>query len=142
MFAGKLDHVGHVVNDFDKALELYQNKLGLKPRTIMEFKELGSRMAFFPFGGMEIEVIKPGGKGPDPAYRCLQERGEGVFHLSMLVDNYDDEVKKWREKGFTIGEYTHKTPERVVRIAFFEPKEIMGLWVELIEGEKNKTLKE
>jgi len=101
----------------------------------MEFPEFGSKMAFFPFGGIEIEVIQPGGKGEDPAARCLKERGEGVFHLSMRVSDYDGEVKKWRDKGFTVNEYTHQTSDRTVRIAFLNPEEVKGLWIEFIQEE-------
>ncbi len=130
----KLDHIGHVVNNFDEAMDLYTKKFGLSPKCIMEFSEFGSKMAFFPFGGIEIEIIKPGGKGMDPAARCLKERGEGVFHLSFRVDDYDSEVKKWKDKGFTVGEYTHKTAEQIVKIAFLEPAEVNGLWIEFIKG--------
>ncbi len=133
----KIDHIGHVVKDFDKAMDLYQKKMGLKPNKIMEFAEFGgSKMAFFPFGGLEMEVVQPGGKGADPAARCLKERGEGVFHLSLRVDDYEGTIKEWRNKGFTIGEYTHKTPGHIARIAFLDPEELMGLWIEFIKEEQ------
>ena len=132
--SGKLDHVGHVVKNLDEAMDLYQNKLGLIPsdRGIVRFDEFGSRMAFFPFAGIEIELIQPGGRRADPAARCLKERGEGLSHLPIRVDDYDKEVKTWREKGFTVEEYTHSSPGRTVRLAFLAPKETHGLWIEFI----------
>jgi methylmalonyl-CoA/ethylmalonyl-CoA epimerase len=132
---GKLDHIGHVVKNFDEAIELYKKKFGLTPRQIVEFPEFGSKMAFFPFGGIEIEVIRPGGKGKDPAARCLKERGEGVFHLSLHVDDYDKEIQAWREKGFTVEEYTHLNAGHTVKLAFLTPEETKGLWIEVIKGE-------
>lgn len=136
MFNGRLDHVGHVVRDFDKALDLYRNKFGLTPKTIMDFPEFGSRMAFFSFAGSEIEVIQPGAEGVDPAGKCLKERGEGIFHFSIRVDDYDGEVKKWKDRGFTVTEYTHNTPGHIARLAFLNPEEIMGLWIEFIKEEE------
>jgi hypothetical protein len=44
---GRIDHIGHVVRDFDKAMDLYKNKFGLTPKRTMDFPEFGSRMAFF-----------------------------------------------------------------------------------------------
>jgi catechol 2,3-dioxygenase-like lactoylglutathione lyase family enzyme len=137
--SAKLDHVGHVVYNFDEGMDLYKNKFGLTPNNIMEFSEFGSKMAFFPFGGIELELIQPGGKGKDPAARCLKARGEGLFHLSLLVDDYDKEIKKWRDKGFTIEEYSHSTPNQKVKVAFLSPEETKGLWIEFLHTE---TIKE
>jgi methylmalonyl-CoA/ethylmalonyl-CoA epimerase len=131
----KLDHIGHVVRNFDETMDMYKNKFGLTPRQIMEFPEFDSKMAFFPFGDIEIEVIQPGGKGKDPAGRCLKERGEGLFHLSMKVDNYDEEIKQWREKGFTVEEYTHTIQGHTTKLAFLAPEETKGLWIEFIKEE-------
>lgn len=135
---GKIDHIGHVVSDFDKAMDLYKNKFGLKLKRTMDFKEFGSRMAFFSFGDIEIEVINPGGIGDDPAARCLKERGEGVFHISIKIDDFDSyekEVKKWKEKGFTVKEYTHSKEGKTVKLALLSPDETMGLWIEFICGD-------
>jgi len=135
--AGKLDHVGHIVKNLDEGMKLYK-KLGLTPsdRGIMKFAEFGARMVFYPFFGIDIELIEPGGLGGDPAARCLKERGEGLFHLSIRVDDYDAEVKKWREKGFTVEEYTHSNPGHRVRLAFLTPEETRGLWIEFIKEEE------
>jgi methylmalonyl-CoA epimerase len=130
----KLDHIGHVVNNFEEAMQLYK-KFGLKPNKTMEFAEFGSKMAFFSFAGSELEVIQPGGKGIDPAARCLRERGEGIFHLSLRVDDYEATVKEWKDKGFTVGEYRHETAGHLARIAFLNPDEVKGLWIEFIKEE-------
>jgi methylmalonyl-CoA epimerase len=130
---GKLDHIGHVVKNLDEAIDLYKNKFGLTPRQIVEFPEFGSKMAFFPFGDIEIEVIQPGGKGKDPASRCLKARGEGIFHLSLRVDDYDAEIKNWKAQGFTVEEYTHSRDGHTAHLAFLVPEETKGLWIEIIK---------
>ena len=132
----KIDHIGHVVNNFDEAVALYMKKFCIQPRQVIEFPEFGSKMAFFPFGGIEIEVIQPGGKGNDPAARCLRDRGEGVFHLSFRVDDYEKEIQTWREKGFTVEEYIHSNAGRIVKLAFLTPKDTKGLWIEFIKEAK------
>jgi catechol 2,3-dioxygenase-like lactoylglutathione lyase family enzyme len=132
---GKIDHIGHVVNNFEDTLDLYQNKFGLKPRQIVNFAEFGSKMAFFPFGDIEIEVIQPGGKGHDPAFKCLKERGEGVFHISIRVDDYDKEIERWRKAGLTFEEYTQTIPGYLIKLGLLTPKDTKGLWIEITKKE-------
>jgi methylmalonyl-CoA/ethylmalonyl-CoA epimerase len=129
---GKLDHVGHVVNNFEIALDLYVKKLGLEPLRIMANADapFRSKVAFFPFAEIELELIQPSNLAGDPAARCLKERGEGIFHISFRVDDIDVEIQKWRQKGFTVTEYP--VPEDNTRVAFLSPEEMKGLWIEFI----------
>ena len=132
---GKLHHVGHIVKNFEEGLKLYKNKFGLTPEgDIIELTSFGSRIIFFPFGDTIIELIEPAAP-PDPAGRCLKERGEGLFHLSFLADDYDKEVKELREKGFTVEEYTLDGvfPGYTPRIAFLAPEETQGIWIEIMD---------
>ena len=126
----KLHHVGHVVKNLDKARKLYENKLGLTPNRVMKHPLFGAQMVFYPFAGIEIELIKPSGVAGDYAARCLKERGEGIFHLSFAVDNYDAEVKAWREKGFTVEELAVEETGGTIKLAFLKPEEVHGLWIE------------
>jgi methylmalonyl-CoA/ethylmalonyl-CoA epimerase len=132
----KLDHIGHVVKDYDAALDFYKNAFGVDPEFTLEFKNLHSKMAFFSYGGTIIEMIKPGSGENDPAARCLKERGEGVFHLSFRVDDYEAEVKKWKDKGFTVDEMVNEANGVRARLAFLRPEEMFGLYIELIKEEK------
>ncbi|MGA2108161.1 MAG: VOC family protein [Syntrophorhabdales bacterium] len=130
----KLDHVGHVVKDLDEARKFYEEKLGLAPKLTMSHPEFGSRMVFYPFANIELELIRPGNMPGDYAGRCLKERGEGVFHLSFVPDDYEAEVKAWREKGFTVEEIAVEEARGPVRLAFLRPEETHGLWIEFVDA--------
>ncbi|MBN1368554.1 MAG: VOC family protein [Dehalococcoidales bacterium] len=132
----KLDHIGHIVRDFDSAMNFYKNKLGLEPNKLLEFSEFGSKMAFFNFAGIEIELIDPGISEKGPAARCLKERGEGIFHLSFRADDYDTEVKQWKDKGFMVEEFTNIEGDNRARLAFLKPEETFGLYIEFLKKEK------
>jgi len=134
----KIDHVGHVVRNLEEGMKLYE-RLGLIQGKRLEFPEFGARMVFYPFAGIDIELIEPGGLKGDPAARCLEERGEGLFHISILTDDLDAEMKALREKGFTVDEYTHVQPESElpVRLAFLSPEETNGLWIEFMQAPQN-----
>ncbi len=130
----KLDHVGHVVKNLDEARKFYEEKLGLTPKLIMNHPEFGSQMVFYPFADTEVELIQPGTMPGDYAARCLKERGEGIFHLSFVPDDYDAEVKAWREKGFTVEEIAAQETRGPVRLAFLKPEETHGLWIEFVDA--------
>ena len=134
----KLDHVGHVVKNLEEGMKFYE-KLGLSPLRHMEFPEFGAKMVFYSFAGIELELIEPGGLKGDPAARCLKERGEGIFHISIVVDNYEAEIKKLRERGFTVEEYSHEEPENTVRLAFLAVEETKGLWIEFMQAPKENS---
>lgn len=128
----QLHHIGHVVNDLEKGMKLYEEKFGLTPSKFRVEKggQFGSSMVFYPFANIYIELIEPGGLGGDPAARCLKERGEGIFHISILVDDYEAEIKALREQGFTVEEYGG--PD--VKLAFLAPEETEGMWFEFMQA--------
>jgi len=129
----KLDHVGHVVHNIAEARKFYEDTLGLVARTTMNHPVSGSQMIFYPFAGMEIELIQPADVPEDVARQCLDQRGEGIFHLSFVPDDYDAEVRSWRGKGLSVMEVAFQSPEGPVRLAFLKPEEIHGLWIEFID---------
>jgi len=105
----------------------------------MEFPEFGARMVFYSYANIEIELIEPGGLKGDPAARCLKERGEGLFHISILVDDLDSEIRTLRDRGFTVNVYTHARSDREhpVRLAFLAPEETAGLWIEFMQAQSD-----
>jgi len=130
----KLDHVGHVVENLDEARKLYEERLGLVPKLIMSHPQFESKMVFYPFANIEIELIQPSTTPQDYARRCLKERGEGIFHLSFVPDDYDAEIKAWREKGFAVEEIVAEEARGPVRLAFLRPEEMGGLWIEFVDA--------
>lgn len=119
MFAnGKLnikniDHVGYVVKDLDKAVKYYWEMLGIGPWEFMEFgpnvkkyryygqdSSLLLKIAEAKVGDISIELIEPV-SGPSPHRDFLEKRGEGMQHLGILVDSYQD-VEEMKKLGFKV----------------------------------------
>lgn len=132
----RLDHIGHVVHDIDDARNLYETALGLVPSLVMNHPITGALMIFYPYAGIEIELIQPGDMPEDVARQCLNRRGEGFFHLSLVPDDYDAEIGTWRSKGFTVTEFAIEEPRGPIRLAFLKPEEVHGLWIEFIDTSK------
>lgn len=119
----KLDHVGVVVRDIEKAVQLYSTAFGLKPwrRGVVTVAEEGCKMILLPIGAdQSIELLQP--IGPDyPMGKHLATRGEGLYHASFLVDDVEAEVRQMRARGVTV--------ENVKRVAPPFPIPIKTTWV-------------
>ena len=65
------------------------------------------------------------------------KNGEGVFGLSIFIDDFDTEIKTLKEKGVTV-EYELQTaihPGYPLRLGWVPPEEGHGVWIELVDAE-------
>jgi len=111
----KLDHVGIIVGDLDKAVEHLQS-LGIGP--FKSFKKvdrqdtklygkpidpddikLGVKVANIG-GDVKIELIQPLGEGPWREF--LDTRGDGIHHLAFAVDDINKVESELVKRGLTV----------------------------------------
>ncbi len=131
----RLDHVGIVVKDINEVSSLFGKMLGLTPwdKGVVEDSENGVRLLSLPTGDTFIELIQPI-SSENRFARFLKERGEGLFHLCFFVEDYDEEVRELKEKGFTVEEeVAHISPEHPFRLAWLPPESTRGVWIELVD---------
>ena len=69
----KLDHIGHVVENLEEARKLYEDRLGLVPKLIMSHPQFESKMVFYPFADIEMELIQPS-RMPEDYAKTVPER--------------------------------------------------------------------
>ena len=128
-----ITHVGHVVRDIDKAVELYTGCMGFAPRSTRVGQIPGGKAFMVGVGDQSIEIIQP----TDSDHRVgqfLQMHGEGWFHLSFRSDDIEAEVRSLRHKGITVEDPRHFTPTKTgPRIAFVDPASVFGAVIELNE---------
>ncbi len=132
----KVDHATMVVSNLEDALKSFENILHLTPEGGFHLTAPGMSMAMLPTsGGARIELLGPDIKGETRFARFLRERGEGVFGLSIFLDNFDEEVKSLRGKGVTIEEdyQAFLFPENPFRIAWIPAEACHGVWIELVD---------
>ena len=127
-------HIGHVVRDIDRAVELYTGVLGLKGRSSQIGQIPGGKAFMIGVGNQSIELIQP----TDSDHRVgkfLEQHGEGWFHVSFRVDNIDAEVQSLRKSGLVVEDPRFFTPTRTgPRIAFVDPRSVCGAVIELNEA--------
>ena len=126
----KIDHIGIVVRDLDKAIKLYSEAFGFKVKMIEVMKENQTRIALIPVGEVLLELIEP--TGPGRAQRFLEEQGEGFHHICFRVQDIDKALK---EVGQRVKVRDEKPRPGVAgsRIAFLDPQSLFNVKTELAE---------
>lgn len=113
------------VDDMDKSVDFYTNKIGLELRDRRELPGADATLAFVrdPKSGFEIELTY---NHDGRSY----ELGDAFGHLAFYVESVDKTFEAWKSKGVDFS-LEPKTMKNGTRIAFaVDP---MGYKIELIE---------
>lgn len=128
----KLDHVVIATGDLDDALQRWEQALGLKPDAALD-RPLGAgfKVARLPIGDAFLELVQPVAT-EGRFYEQVQERGEGLFSISVEVDDLDEAVGYLRGKGVKVsGAEPSIWPG--ARLARISREDTHGVSIQLIE---------
>ncbi len=128
----KVHHVAIAVKNIEEAVKLYENLFGVKPSKIENVPEQGVRAALIPIGdGGEIELLEPIDPNGGVA-KFLENKGEGIHHICLEVDDIDCTLKEIAEKGCQL--IDKKSRKGLSgKIGFLHPKSTHGVLIELAE---------
>ena len=127
----KINHIAIAVKDVEESLKFWRDALGLKVDHVEDVPSQKSEVVFIPVGDSEIELVKP--TSPDTGVaKFLDEKGGGMHHLCLEVDNIEEMLKQLNDKGIRlINEIPLELPGR--KMAFIHPKSTNGVLIELYE---------
>ncbi len=126
----RVDHIGIAVASIEEALSFY-HLLGLEVTGTEELNHRGVKLAFLPAGECQLELVQP--TAPDcRAARVIKERGEGVYHICLAVEDIDSAVKELAAAGVRMIDQEPRMGSRGHRIAFVHPDSAHGVLVELL----------
>jgi methylmalonyl-CoA epimerase len=140
-----IDQVGIVVEDMDRAIEYYSATFGWGPFKVndLEMKEVTykeklidcrMKVARTRQENIEIELIQVV-EGETPYTDFLEEKGEGLHHLGIRVDDLHELLAKLAREG--IQPVFHKYyPEINFGFAYLDTDHIGGVMLELIQKRK------
>jgi methylmalonyl-CoA/ethylmalonyl-CoA epimerase len=127
----KINHVAVVVGDIEQALGFWRDALGLELDHIEDVPSQKAVVAFLPVGDSEVELVKPTTEDSG-AGKFLTERGGGMHHLCLEVDDIAGKLEELKAKGVRlINETPMELPGR--KMAFIHPKSTGGVLVELYQ---------
>ena len=127
----KINHIAVAVEDLAKAATFWESVMGLKLDHIEEVESQKAKVAFFPCGDSEIELVQPTDSESGTA-RFLQTRGPGIHHLCLEVDDIEKALKELKEKDIRlINEAPIEMEGR--KMAFLHPKSTGGVLIEIYQ---------
>jgi methylmalonyl-CoA/ethylmalonyl-CoA epimerase len=127
----KINHVAVAVEDITKASEFWESVLGLKLDHVEEVENQHAKVAFFPCGESEVELVEPTDPESGTA-RFIQTRGPGIHHLCLEVDDIEKALEELKAKEVRLINETAVVLEGR-KMAFIHPKSSGGVLIELYQ---------
>ena len=129
----KVDHIGIIVKDLEKAKQFYINVLGLKQGQEDEYMpNYKCKIAFFPCGDTELELIAP--TEADSVYgKYIEEYGEGIHHVAFKVDDIESALAEMKAKNIKLVDVVPKRGAANANIAFLHKDAAFGSSIELTQ---------
>lgn len=126
-----INHVGIVVSSIEETLKLLSNMFGFKE--IETFTDSGQtfKSSLVSINDATFELIEPIGTKGNMA-KFLKERGGGLHHLSLDVDDIDQELKSLQKMEVHLINVVAQTVGNF-KVAFVHPHSTRGVLIELVQ---------
>lgn len=127
----RIEHVAIAVNNLDATRDVFA-KLGIGCDHEETLEAAGVRLAMLPIGESNLELLEA--KKPESkTAQWLREKGEGLYHICLEVDDIDAALVELREKGVGLLDQVPRPGHGGHRIAFLDPASTGNVLVELVE---------
>jgi methylmalonyl-CoA/ethylmalonyl-CoA epimerase len=128
-----IDHIGIAAKSIDEAAPFWTDVLGISASGREAVTEQKVVTLFLPVGESELEVLES--TAPEGAIaKFISNRGEGVHHIALRVDDIDGALNELREKGIRLIDEKPRYGAGGARIAFIHPQSTRGILLELVES--------
>ena len=126
----RIHHLGIIVDDLENKIKRFEG-FGLRCSQVVENKEGGYKIAFFPIGEVLIELISySSDKEPDHMSKVVRAHKDVINHICFEVDDIHTAVQDFQKTGARLIEGSQRKG-LTGQIAFFYPETTEGLLVEL-----------
>jgi len=130
MMFKRIAHIGIAVKDIGASSALFHKLLGKAPDHTEDLPEHRVRTAMFTVGDSQLELTEATDPS-SPIARFVQKRGEGVHHISFIVDDLKSEVARLRGLGFQLIDEQPSLGADGYYVVFLHPKSTNGVLVEV-----------
>jgi methylmalonyl-CoA/ethylmalonyl-CoA epimerase len=126
----KVSHIGIAVKDLQASIDLFSRLLGKQPDQIEDVPDQKVKTALFAVGSSNIELTQ-GTDLASPVIRFLEKRGEGVHHVSFVVDDIEQELARLKGAGFRLIDERPRIGADGFLVAFLHPQSTNGVLIEI-----------
>lgn len=126
----RLDHVAIAVRDLDRAWALFGKTLGGRFVTGGDNDETGIRLLHLYLGGFKLELMQPL-RADSLLARTLDRRGEGMHHMTFVVDDVSMTVDALSAAGYPMTGTDLSNP--VWRETFVKPMAAHGALLQFVD---------
>jgi methylmalonyl-CoA/ethylmalonyl-CoA epimerase len=133
--------VSIIVRDINKTAKNIANLFGMEVPEVFTLKKFGEtyaeyhgvptdtliKLAVFKMGELDLELIEPDDK-PSTFKTFLEENGEGVHHLGLVVKDKQQAIKVMDENGVKV-RYWGSFPGGTYTIA--DTKDLLGVFLNI-----------
>jgi len=131
---GNLNHVAIAVPDLEAAIKQYQTIFGAFVTSPQDLATHGVRLAIVNLANTKIELITPLGDTSPIAKFLERNPAGGLHHLSYEVPDIITARDQLTAAGLqVIGDGTPQTGYHNTPVLFFNPKDCLGVLIELEE---------
>ena len=143
--------IGIVVKDLDKAVEAYSSLFGVGPWKAVDLPGIDATMRGEPVEyNMRIALVKVGCivleliqvlEGETIHKEFLREKGEGIHHIALLVDDLDKIVEEWEAAGIKVLQRSGLPTQEgdPAGIAYMDTEDLVGIIIELARAPKSRN---
>ena len=134
----RLDHVVFAVEDREQAAIAWGNVFGLQAEQTYRPEGTDMELALLPVGdglGALLELVQATAEEHRVA-RFIDERGQGMFSISIRVDDLDAAVRELQAKGVDVSQPV-AGPLPDTRIARIPPDAAHGVPLQLIQRKRS-----
>ncbi len=128
----RVSNICIAVKDADATANTYRRLFGLEKEKELEIPEAGVKKSILLRVGKNIffEIMEPT-EADGPLKRFVDKRGEGLFQITLVVDDIDKEAEELERKGAKVMKWTIDSKNEVTP-AYVNPKYTSGVVFELI----------
>lgn len=131
----RIEHIAIACKNMAVLKDVFENKLGIAMEYEEHLPEHATSLAMYPVGETYLELLQSDKPGTGTS-RWIAERGEGLFHICLEVEDIDAAMDELRGKGVRFQTEKPMIGHGNCRIVFMEPETTGGIVIELAEMPK------
>jgi methylmalonyl-CoA/ethylmalonyl-CoA epimerase len=123
------NHVGIAVKNLEDAIAFFERTYGAKVVWRETYEDEEFETALVSIGHLRFELLSGLDSG-SLVSRFVENRGEGIHHMSLEVDQFGEVIADLKAKGLNV---MGETDTQDFKAAFIHPEGNFGVLTEIIE---------